>query len=245
MENQNMPESNGNKKSNSIVAVAVVIGLVVGLAGGYLIASGYGGGASSVLSFIDAMENKIASSITGGHGPVVAAVEGTEIYKNVFDRKFDLFVDNLPLSPDRKVKVKSNSKMLNQFLNGLVDNLVLLKSLKEDTQFLNDTDFLIYLNLKTVQTVQEYYILKKIGHKIDQNVSEKEYSTGYKQLQKDPRASRVLTRMNMDQIKKYIKQQIIRQRQMQAVKAFSDKLKQGYRIKTYDNALLSTGEKTR
>ena len=39
-----------------------------------------------------------------------------------------------------------------------------------------------------------------------------------------------------------IKKLILQQRQMAEVKALSDKLKQGYRIKTFDDALLGTGK---
>ena len=241
MENQTTPQSGGNKKCQ-IIAIGLIIGLALGFGGGFLIGSGSGGGSSSVVAFVDAMEKRIASTIKGGRGPVVADVDGTEIYKSVFDRKFDLFVDNLPISPARKVKVKSSGKMLGQFLNGLVESVVLLKTLKDDTKFLEDTDFLVYLSIKVVQTVQEYYLLKKIGDKISDKITEQEYSQGYKMLQKDPRASKVLARMKMAQIKKYIKRQILRQRQMRAVKAFSDKLKQGFRIKTFDNVLLGTGK---
>ena len=52
-----------------------------------------------------------------------------------------------------------------------------------------------------------------------------------------------IARIPATKLKDYIKQQILRQRQMQAVKAFSEKLKQGYRIKTFDDALLGTGGK--
>lgn len=222
-----------------LIAGALVIGLALGFLGGFMLK---GGGDASIVSYLETLETKIASSIKGGKGPVVATIEGSEIYKGVFDRKYDLFVDNLPLEPDKKVQVKSNSKMLLQFLGGLVESEVLLKSLKDDTAFLTDPEFLVYLSLKTVQTVQEYYLVKKIEGKVDQNITKEQYDAAYNQLKADPRYAQALQRIPADKIQDELKKQILRQRQMAEVKVLSDKLKQGFRIKTFDDVLLGTGK---
>jgi len=245
MDNQNTSSQSGANKGIAVIAIGIVVGLALGFLGGFLIGSGSGGGSSSVVSFINKLEDKIASSVPGGKGPVVATVENTEIYKSVFARKFDVYIDSTRLSPSAKVKVKSSSEYLGKFLTTLVDSVVLLKAIEKDQKILDDPDFLIQLNLGIVQLVQNYYFTKKLKGKIDQTVSEKDYSDAYRQLQKNPRYSKMLVRMKMAQVKKVIKSQILRRRLMLGMKKYSDKLKQQYRIKTFDSRLLGTGGTSR
>jgi len=219
---------------------AVVIGgvLIIGLVAGFFL-----GGLSSPSSLtpteiVHRLEKSIARAAPGEEGAALATIEGDTITRKLFDQQLNLFLQSAQsFSQEEIVRRKNDPAFLRQFLDQLVNNRVVLKAIEGDPEMQGNPEMLVFMNLTLADGLQKYYLYKKAGElNISTNVSDQELSEAYDQVRRNPQLAESLNRLPFDEIKLRLSQEIVRQRQMAAIRDHLMSVRDNYRIRVNDEA---------
>jgi hypothetical protein len=218
------------------LAVPLAIVLIIGLVAGYFLSSIFFTPALTITEIVRQLERNIARMAPGEDGAVLATIEGDVITRKLFDLQLSLFLESAQQHTQEEiVRMRNSPEFQRRFLRQLVENRVILKAMETDPDFQNSPEMMVFMHLTIADGMQKYYLYRKANDlSVSTNVSQEEIGRAYDQLIRDPQLRENLARLPMSEIELRLRQEIVRQRQLQEVREYLDRVRGRLRIETYD-----------
>lgn len=209
-----------------------------------LLLTACGGGSVSPSEMVRKLEEAIYARAKGDRGPKLAIVENEVIYKKLFDLQLD-FVLKLQkkMSAADQLKIRKDADTLKRMLRSMTFRKLILHEIESDPEFKNDPEFLLFIYLKLAEGIQEYYLAKKLGDRVNAEVSDKDIEELYNKYNQDPRYRERFARMDMKTIRRLLRSQILQQRQAQLLQEQLLKLQGKYKVDMKEEKLLQESGK--
>jgi hypothetical protein len=190
---------------------------VIGLALGYFITPQ---ATSSPTEMVRQIDTALARTAPGEDGPMLVSVGEDELTRKVFDLQLNLYLQQFQAarSQEEIMRAKNNPTFLQGFLEQLIQTRVVLKAMESDPDFQGNPELLTFMSLTLADGIPKYYLFKKSANlSVSTNVTDAEIEQAYNMVRRDPQAAANIDRLPFDEIKRYLSQEIVRQRQTQEV----------------------------
>ena len=230
-----------NPNSGTKKALSAIIVLLVVAAAAFAC-----GNSSDPFSLLERFQDMMAAQ-GASRGEVLATVEGTPIYKNVFDMQVDMALKYSGLTPEQQLQQRNDLDNLKQMLESAVLSQAIFEDMRQDPEILNDPEFIVFINMTIMQGLQQYYLARRLEGRINMEVTQQDIANEYDELIKNPQFRDQLNRMPKAEVDRLLSRQVLQRRQQAAMQRLLLDLQGKYRITKYEDKLsgiadVETGE---
>jgi hypothetical protein len=194
------------------------------------------GSSSDPFSLIERFQEIMAEQGTG-KGEIIAKIEGTPIYKNVFDMQVDMALKYSGMSPEEQLRERNDIESQKQMLESAVLSQAIMEDMRNDPEILNDPEFIVFINMTLMQGLQQYYIAKKLDTRISMEVTAQDIAREYDELIKNPQFRDQLSRAPKAEVDRALSRQVLQRRRQSAMQKLLLDLQGKYRITKYEEKL--------